>query len=80
LAAKTVVLGLQLTQAPLKGLAGGTRDRLHTSIIGKAPTAAARPQLRSRDQLELDALIKYPFVRPLQPGTETSRTAGRGRE
>jgi hypothetical protein len=32
---------------------------LHTSIIGKAPTAAARPQLRSRDQLELDALIKY---------------------
>jgi hypothetical protein len=32
---------------------------LHTSIIGKAPAAAALPQLRSRDQLGLDALIKY---------------------
>jgi hypothetical protein len=32
---------------------------LHTSIIGKAPAAAALPQLRSRDQLELDTLIKY---------------------
>jgi hypothetical protein len=32
---------------------------LHTSIIGKAPAAAALPQLRSRDLLELDALIKY---------------------
>jgi hypothetical protein len=34
---------------------------LHTSIIGKAPAAAALPQLRSRDQLGLDALIKYNF-------------------
>jgi hypothetical protein len=32
---------------------------LHTSMIGKAPAAAALPQLWSRDQLELDTLIKY---------------------
>jgi hypothetical protein len=32
LAAKALVLGLQVTQASLKGLAAGTRDGLHTSL------------------------------------------------
>src|SRR5262249_47762150 len=32
LAAQALVLGLQVTQAPLKGLASGTRDGLHTSL------------------------------------------------
>jgi hypothetical protein len=47
-------------------LAAGTRDGLHTSIIGKAPAAAALPQLRSRDQLELDTLIKYDAETPVE--------------
>jgi hypothetical protein len=34
LAAEAVVLGLQVAEASLKGLAAGTRDGLHTSIIG----------------------------------------------
>ena len=45
LAAEALVLGLQVTEASLKGLAAGTRDGLHTCIIGKAPAAAALPQL-----------------------------------
>ena len=32
LAAEAVVLGLQVTEASLKGLAAGTRDGLHTSL------------------------------------------------
>src|SRR5262249_46904892 len=59
LAAEALVLGLQVAEASFKGLAAGTRDGLHTSIIGRAPAAAALPQLWNRDQLELDALIKY---------------------
>jgi hypothetical protein len=58
LAAEAVVLGLQVTQASLKGLAAGTRDGLHTPILGDAPAADALPGPRSRDQLELDALNK----------------------
>jgi hypothetical protein len=50
---------LQVAEASLKGLAAGTRDGLHTSIIGGASAATALPQLRSSDQLELDALFKY---------------------
>jgi hypothetical protein len=61
LAAEAVVLGLQVAEASLKGLAAGTRDGLHTSIIGEAPAAAARSRIRSKDQLELGALIKYPY-------------------
>jgi len=53
------VLGLQVTEASLKDLAASTRDGLHTSITGKAPARAALLQLRSSDQLELDALNKY---------------------
>ena len=32
LAAEALVLGLQVTEASLKGLAAGTRDGLHTSL------------------------------------------------
>jgi hypothetical protein len=59
LAAEALVLVLQIAEASLKGLAAGTRDGLHTSIIGGTSTATALPQLRSRDQLELHALFKY---------------------
>jgi hypothetical protein len=59
LAAEALVLGLQVTQARLEGLAAGTRDGLHTSIIGEALPATALPQPQSRNQLELDALNKY---------------------
>jgi hypothetical protein len=41
------------------GLAAGTRDGLHTSIIGPVQAAAAPPWPRSRDQFQLDALDKY---------------------
>src|SRR5262245_58401953 len=58
LAPEALVLGLQVTDASLKGLAAGTRDRLHTSIIGETWAAAALPRPLSRDQLELDALTK----------------------
>jgi hypothetical protein len=43
LAAEQLVLGLQGTKASLKGLAAGTRDGLHTFIVGEARTAAALP-------------------------------------
>ena len=56
LAAEALVLGLQVAEASLKGLAAGTRDGLHTPIIGEARAAAAIPRPRSRDRLELDAL------------------------
>jgi hypothetical protein len=64
LAAQALFLGLQVVEASLEGLAAGTRDRLHTSIIGGASAATALPQLSRWDQLELDALIKYSFVNP----------------
>jgi hypothetical protein len=41
LAAEALVLGLQVAEASLKGLAAGTRDGLHTFIIG-------RPEPQSR--------------------------------
>jgi hypothetical protein len=59
LAAEALVLGLQVAEVSLKGLAAGTRDGLHTSIIGEAQATAALPRPQSRDQLELDALNKY---------------------
>ncbi len=52
LAAEALVLGLQVTDSSLKGLAAGTRDGLHSLIIGAVPAVAARPRSRSRDQLE----------------------------
>jgi hypothetical protein len=36
LAAETLVLGLQVTEASLKSLAAGTGNGLHTPIIGEA--------------------------------------------
>ena len=40
LAAEAFVLGLQVTEASLKGAAAGTGDGLHTSIIGETQAAA----------------------------------------
>ena len=40
LAAQALVLGLQVTEASLKGLAAGTRDVLHTSILAEARGAS----------------------------------------
>jgi hypothetical protein len=59
LAAEALVLGLQMVEAPLKGLAAGTGEGLHTFIIRKAWSAAALPRPQIRDQLELEALNKH---------------------
>ena len=59
LAAEALVLGSQIVEASLKSLAAGTREGLHTCMIGGVPAAAVLPQPRNRDQLELDALCKY---------------------
>src|SRR5262249_39516551 len=59
LAPEALVLGLQVAEASLKGLAAGTRDGLHTFIIGEVRAAAAVPRPQGRDQLELNALNKY---------------------
>jgi hypothetical protein len=67
LAAEALVLGLQVAEASLKGLAASTRDGLHTSIIGEARAVPARPRPERRDQLELDALNKY------EPSLENSQ-------
>jgi hypothetical protein len=56
----------------LKGLAAGTGDGLHTSIIGEAPAQAALPRQGSRDQLKLDALKNY-FKNP--SGAPCSRSS-----
>ena len=59
LTAEALVLGLQVAETSLKGLAASTGDGLHTFIIGEVRAAAALPRSRGRDQLELDALDKY---------------------
>ena len=59
LAAEALVLGLQVAEASLKGLAAGTRDWLHTSNIGPVQATAAPPRPRSRDRFQLDTLNKY---------------------
>ena len=41
LAAEALVLGLEVAEASLKGLAAGTRDGWHTFIIGEAGVSAA---------------------------------------
>jgi hypothetical protein len=64
LAAEALVFGLEVAKASLKGLAAGTGDGWHTSNTGPVPGGAARPRPRSRDQLELDALNKYPQIFP----------------
>jgi hypothetical protein len=43
LATEALVLGLQVAEASLKGLAAGTGDGFHTPIIGGARAAAALP-------------------------------------
>jgi hypothetical protein len=62
LAAEALVLGSKFTEASLEGLPAGTRDGLHTSIIGEARATFAMPRPRSRDQLGLDALNKFLHV------------------
>ena len=54
-----IVLGLQVVKASLKGLAASTRDGLHIPLkAGREPQLLlTRPH--SRDQFELDALIRY---------------------
>ena len=59
LAAEALVLSLQIAEASLKGLAAGTRDGLHTLMIGEPLAAAALPGEPSKVQLELDALNNY---------------------
>jgi hypothetical protein len=59
LAAEALVLGLQVTEASLKGLAAGTQDGLHTCIIREAELQLRRPRPQSRDQRELRPLNKY---------------------
>jgi hypothetical protein len=44
LAAEALVLGSQVVEASLKGLAAGTRDGLHTPIIGVVQAAVGRPR------------------------------------
>jgi len=73
LAAEALVLGLQVAEASLKGLAAGTRDELHTSIIGEARAAAALPGPWSWAQLELHALNKY-YLRKDNPQPRKRRT------
>jgi hypothetical protein len=63
LAAETLVLGLQVADASLKGLAACAGDGSHTTIIGDARAAAVLPRPQSRDQLELDTLNKYEITR-----------------
>src|SRR6516225_5585301 len=59
-----LALGLQVAKRSPKGLAAGTRDGLHTSIIGPVQAAAAPPWPRSRVQFQLDALNKYETSNP----------------
>jgi hypothetical protein len=59
LAAETLVLGLEVTQGSLEGLAAGTRDGLHTSLYAQCRSQLRSPRPQSRDQHELDALNKY---------------------
>jgi hypothetical protein len=59
LAAETLVLGLQVTEASLKGLAAGTQDGLHTCIRREAGPQLRRPRPQDRDQWELHPLNKY---------------------
>jgi hypothetical protein len=59
LAAESLVLGLQVVEASLQGVAAGTRDGLRTSIISEAEAAAVPPRPRGRDQLKLHAPNEY---------------------
>jgi hypothetical protein len=47
LAAEAAVLGVQVAEACMKGLAGGSGDGLHTSILGEALALPPQPAARS---------------------------------
>ena len=74
LATEALVLGLQVAEASLKGLAAGTRDGLHAFIIGEVRAAAAPPSSRGWDQPERDALNNY-ILRKVWGGSRTCRDA-----
>ena len=63
LAGESLVLGLQVVEASLKGLAAGKRDGFHTFITGEPWAATALPTPRSRDRLEVDAPNKYGMMK-----------------
>jgi hypothetical protein len=60
LAAEALVLGLQVAEASLKGLAAGTQDGLHTCIIRETGPQLRRPRPQDRDHREFHPLNKYP--------------------
>jgi hypothetical protein len=64
LAAEALVLGLQVVDPPLKGLAVGTPDRFHVGIIRSTGTCSCADARRGMVQLELAALIKPKRERP----------------
>jgi hypothetical protein len=68
LAAEALVFGLQVAEASLKGLAAGTRDGLHTSIIGGPSAATALPSCGVGISLSwtrysnIESLVRYSFM------------------
>jgi len=59
LTAEPLVLGLQVVDPSLKGLAGGTQDRFHAGIIHSSGPCSCADGRRGKVQLELGALIRY---------------------
>jgi hypothetical protein len=59
LAAQALVLGLQVVDPSLKGLAVGTPDRSHVGIIRSSEPCSRTEGGRCTAQYELGALIKY---------------------
>jgi hypothetical protein len=57
LTAKSFVLGLQLVDPSLKGLAAGTSDRFHARIIRSSGTCSCTDSRQGA--VQLGALIKY---------------------
>jgi hypothetical protein len=56
LTAEAHILGLQVTEASLKGLAAGTGDGLHTSFYALRRLPGTTQAAEPRDQFELEAL------------------------
>src|SRR5262249_33902482 len=80
LPAEALVLGLQVTQASLKGVAAGTRDGVDTSIIPGPLTCSCARSRSVKVQPDLEALIKYSASRhslgqPGARGEPAARTA-----
>jgi hypothetical protein len=59
LAAKALVLGLQVVDPSQKGLAAATSDRFHAGIIRGRGTCSCADGRWGTVQLELEALYKY---------------------